>query len=104
MKTAQTSLDMSDCGTKWNKRAEERLLIGWRAAMAAVGGKDSDAGNSLLDEQRAWIKFKDLSCGFYYADDFGSMHRSIFAPQCRNNIIEIRAKQLSEIASGLIEP
>ena len=101
METAMTSYEMSQCGVAWNKRAENSLAKGWRAAMDSVGGKDSEAGKSLLTEQRAWIKFKDLSCGFYYANSFGSMHRSVFAPQCRNKIIETRASQLADIAAGL---
>jgi uncharacterized protein YecT (DUF1311 family) len=98
MENASSSLDMSECAIAWNKRAEALLAKAWRAAMDEVGGKNSVAGKELLEEQRAWIKFKDLSCGFYYGDGFGSMHRSIHAPKCRNIIIEDRARQLSAIA------
>jgi uncharacterized protein YecT (DUF1311 family) len=101
METADTSYDMSVCGGKWRERSEAALAKAWRAAMDAVGGKGSDAGKDLLLEQRAWIKFKDQSCKFYYAKGFGSMHRSIFAPTCHNEIIEARTKQLNDIATGL---
>lgn len=101
MDTAKTSLDMSTCGGAWRLRSEDKLNAAWKKAIEAVGGIKSEAGQELLKEQRAWIKFKDLSCGFFYSNNFGSMHRSISAPICRNAVIEARTQQLSKIAADL---
>jgi uncharacterized protein YecT (DUF1311 family) len=101
MDTAKTSLDMSACGGAWRLRSEANLNSAWRKAIQAVGGSKSEAANDLLNEQRAWIIFKDKSCSFYYGNAFGSMHRSISAPICRNAIIEARTQQLLNIAADL---
>jgi uncharacterized protein YecT (DUF1311 family) len=101
MDTAKTSLDMSNCGGAWRLRSEAKLNVAWKRAVEAVGGPKSEAAKELLKEQRAWITFKDMSCGFYYGNAFGSMHRSISAPICRNTIIETRTQQLSNIADDL---
>lgn len=103
MESAMTSLAMSDCASDWNKRAERRLAENWRLAMDTLEGKNTSAGKLLLGEQRAWIKFKDLSCDFYRGVGFGSLHRSVIGPSCRNEIIEARAKQLAQIAAPLCD-
>ncbi|MEE9433026.1 MAG: lysozyme inhibitor LprI family protein [Sphingorhabdus sp.] len=94
-----TNFEFQKCYGEALKRADERLNLVWKQALSDVGGRDSEAGKSLVDEQRAWITFKEKACGFYWTKEFGSMHRSIIGPSCALDIIRARIGQLDEISS-----
>ena len=92
-----TNVEFSICYRDALQRADDKLNAIWKVALADVGGRTSEGGKALVAEQRAWITFKEKSCDFYWAKDFGSLHRSIIGPSCRLDVVNARIKQLEDI-------
>lgn len=94
-----TNVEYSKCYGAALQRADDRLNSAWEVALADVGGRESEGGKALVNEQRAWIKFKEQACRFYWTRDFGSLHRSIIGPDCALDIVKARISQLEDISS-----
>ncbi|MFN7176717.1 MAG: lysozyme inhibitor LprI family protein, partial [Thermaurantiacus sp.] len=73
----------------------------WRALQPKLS---QDARRQLLTEQRRWIAFREAACRFWAAPGFGSLHRSLAAPECVADIIAARTAQLRQIGTWLEEP
>lgn len=66
---AVSNPDFEQCGADEINRQDKRLNLAWKKALACfdhADGTSRDAQQSLLGEQRLWIKWKDSACGFYY--------------------------------------
>lgn len=88
-----TSVAFQQCGVEWILREERRLNEVWKAVYAvAIGRTRAD----LLNEQRAWIVYKDKSCEFYANSDYGSQGRVLNYPNCRARVLGQRTKELAE--------
>ncbi len=84
------------CGSAWVAREEAQLNATWKRALAIVGGSKSKQGASLLQEQRAWIGFKDKSCLHYDTPGLSGLeHRN--GRICRARIVADRTAQLENI-------
>ena len=91
-----------DCAVAWRKRQDTELNAVWKDALATVGGRKSNAGKLLVEEQRAWITFKDKACNFYWLQpEFGSMHRGYIGPSCVGDIYDARITQLKDIITSI---
>lgn len=55
---------------------------------------------SLLDEQRKWLEYRDMSCRFYYDMD-GTIWRT-FATDCRFDVVQGRLKVLEDFYTTLL--
>lgn len=64
-----TNVESQGCGESYLKRLHDALNVAWKKAYASEGDKQSRM--QLLDEQRAWIKFRDASCRFYANGSYG---------------------------------
>jgi uncharacterized protein YecT (DUF1311 family) len=53
---------------------------------------------TLLDAQRAWIKFRDLNCEFYYDPDGGTAAR-LARTDCFLQATADRAKELKNLTN-----
>jgi uncharacterized protein YecT (DUF1311 family) len=53
---------------------------------------------TLLDAQRAWIKFRDLNCEFYYDPDGGTAAR-LAGSDCILQATADRAKELRNLTN-----
>jgi uncharacterized protein YecT (DUF1311 family) len=53
---------------------------------------------SLQEAQRAWIKYRDLNCGFY-ADPDGGTSAGVDAASCVMQMTADRAKELGDLAT-----
>lgn len=93
---ATTNADYSQCYAAALDSADGELNAVWKLLMAELSDQP-DARESLREEQRKWIVFKEESCSLYWHEGFGSMHRSIIGPACRLDVIETRTKQLNAI-------
>ena len=92
MDAASSNTDFDQCGQRLLKRQDDRLNIIWKQV---VGLASDQARKDLLDEQRAWLSFRDASCRLYAnPDDFGREGRVIRFPNCRSGIIADRIKAL----------
>jgi uncharacterized protein YecT (DUF1311 family) len=83
-----------DCISVELKRQDALLNENYRKLIAPLSTKRK---NALLDAQRAWLKFRDTNCDFYYDPDGGSAAR-IDANECLLNTTADRAKELAELA------
>lgn len=85
-----TNTSWSECGTALLKREEARLTEAWKKMFKYAQGRDREL---LLDEQRAWIAFKDKSCNFNL-EDHGREGIVLHFPICRAEVLVQRRKQL----------
>jgi uncharacterized protein YecT (DUF1311 family) len=82
---------MIDCISAELKRQDALLNQNYRKLMASL----STARKKVLQEaQRAWIKFRDTNCDFYYDPDGGSAAR-VDANECLLNATADRANELA---------
>ncbi|MBS7697327.1 MULTISPECIES: lysozyme inhibitor LprI family protein [unclassified Chelatococcus] len=93
-----TTMTFSACGGEWMKREDGKLNAAWKRVFAQADGQTK---TDLLDEQRAWIAFKDKACAFYANGDWGSEGRAIQYPACQAGIIAARTRDIDAIGKFL---
>ena len=91
-KPDSTTIGMIDCITAENKRQDGRLNIAYKALMAELS---SARKTQLLEAQRAWIKFRDANCGFYFDPEGGTIAR-VNANLCVMTTTTHRAVELEQ--------
>lgn len=102
MERAQTNVDYQDCGSAELKRQEARLAATWKAAYASlivdsvVTDEERQARQALLEEQRAWIRYKDLSC-LHWQHGYGREGQVIHFYLCRIDVLKERERHLREV-------
>jgi uncharacterized protein YecT (DUF1311 family) len=85
---------MIDCMSAELKRQDGLLNENYRKLMASLSTKRKKA---LQEAQRAWLKFRDTNCDFYYDPDGGTAAR-VDANECLLNATTDRAKELAQLA------
>jgi uncharacterized protein YecT (DUF1311 family) len=85
---------MIDCISAELKRQDALLNENYRKLMASLSTKRK---KPLQEAQRAWLKFRDTNCGFYYDPDGGTAAR-VDANECVLNATADRAKELAQLA------
>lgn len=93
-KSGTTTQGMVECMGDEHQRQDVRLNKAYKALM---GTQTPERKKQLQETQRAWIKFRDLNCAFYYDPDGGSMAR-INANDCVMSMTANRAKELENLA------
>ena len=68
-KSKGVTSEMLDCISAEFTRQDDRLNENYKRLMSKLSGKRKEG---LLEAQRAWIKFRDTNCNFYYDPDGGS--------------------------------
>jgi uncharacterized protein YecT (DUF1311 family) len=68
----------------------DRINANYKRLLSTVS---TERKNTLIEAQRAWIKFRDTNCGFY-ADPKGGSAARIAANECILNATADRAKEL----------
>ena len=96
MAEAESNLAFAKCGGVLLQSQEARLNATWRAVYQKL---DKSAKAALLDEQRAWIVFKDKSCGLYRGFSFGREGQVIDFYMCRATVLTDRINELREIGT-----
>jgi uncharacterized protein YecT (DUF1311 family) len=92
-KAAGVTPTMIDCISAELKRQDGLLNEHYRKLMASLSTARKQA---LQEAERAWIKFRDTNCDFYYDPDGGSAAR-IDANECLLNMTADRAKELAQL-------
>ena len=93
--------DMGACGGAWVDREDARLNVAWKQLSAAIS---DDSKAALLDEQRAWLAYRDKSCVYYLDEvEYGQNGRYLSYPSCRAAIIAQRTQALKDILEA-VEP
>ena len=93
-------LQMRTCYVDFAQAEDTRLNRNWRAAIEAVGGRESVGGQSLIEAQRAWIAYRDVACDYYTAlDNPGTLDR-LQAQICYAELVTRRADEFAMIAKN----
>lgn len=93
-KSGGVTMDMIECIGVETQRQDARLNKAYKALM---GGLKAERKKELQEAQRAWIKFRDTNCGFYYDPDGGSLAR-VQANNCMMTMTANRAGELEDLA------
>ena len=87
--------EMIDCISAEMARQDARLNASYKKLMAKLSAKRK---KTLLEAQRAWIKFRDLNCEFYYDPDGGTAAR-LAGSDCFLQATADRAKELKNLTN-----
>src|SRR5882724_5550478 len=96
--STKTNTEWADCGNAEITRQEARLNSAWKKAFACFEGEAMAAvKQSLPEEQRLWVKWKDASCTFYSEGEaFGREGQVLSYPACRAAVIQQRTQFLGK--------
>lgn len=94
---ATTNPQFSACGGALLERREAALNRIWKSTYASL---DTAAKKALLDEQRAWIAYKDKSCSAFTTGYFGREGQVIHFYNCRAGVIDARIAYLKDLVDG----
>lgn len=97
----QTCMDKSDGATQNMvecidaevRRQDARLNKAYKELMTDL---TAPRIKRLQDAQRAWLKFRDSNCAFYYDPEGGTIAR-VNAVTCMMNLTASRAKELASV-------
>ena len=84
---------MIDCIDAELKHQDAQLNKAYKRLQSAIS---SERKKQLLAAQRAWIKFRDANCGFYFDPNGGSIAR-VNAADCMRTMTEKRAAELVKL-------
>ena len=82
--------NMVECIDAEIKRQDARLNKAYKALVADL---NPERKKQLLEAQRAWLKFRDTNCAFYYDPEGGTIAR-VQAVDCMMTMTASRAKEL----------
>jgi uncharacterized protein YecT (DUF1311 family) len=82
-------------------RQEKSLTGAWEEAYAAIEKVSAVAAETLLDEQRAWVKFKDAACLVYESGAFGHEGARLQFGACKAVIIAQRVGALKALMQDM---
>jgi uncharacterized protein YecT (DUF1311 family) len=85
--------EMLDCISAELTRQDARLNENYKRLMSKLSATRKEG---LLEAQRAWIKFADTNCGFYYDPDGGSAAH-LASNECSLNATADRATELKNL-------
>lgn len=94
---ATTNPQFSACGSALLERREAALNRVWKSTYASL---DAAAKKALLDEQRAWIAYKNKSCSAFTTGYFGREGQVIHFYNCRSGVIYARIAYLKDLVDG----
>jgi len=94
-KASGVTVEMIACISAETKRQDVRLNENYNK----LGSKlSANRKKALLEAQRAWIKFRDANCRFYYDPEGGSSAR-VAADECVLNATADRVRELKLLAT-----
>ena len=94
-KSKGVTSEMLDCISAEFTRQDDRLNENYKRLMSKLSGKRKEG---LLEAQRAWIKFRDTNCNFYYDPDGGSAAH-LAGSDCKLNATADRATELKNLTN-----
>lgn len=93
--------EMNWCAGEEFREADAALNVQWKQTAAAMKARDAEDAPgyfaTLLDAQRAWLKYRDAHCtsaGYLFRG--GSMEPLLVAT-CRTRLTQERTKQLNDL-------
>lgn len=92
--SGDTTQGMVECIGAETQRQDARLNKAYKALAVKLS---VERQKQLQGAQRAWIRFRDGNCNFYYDPDGGSLAR-VNANECMMTMTAHRAKELENLA------
>lgn len=89
-KSGGVTMDMIECITAENQRQDIQLNKAYKALMAELSPPRK---KQLQEAQRAWIRYRDTNCDFYYDPDGGTLAR-VNANACMMTATADRSREL----------
>lgn len=86
-----SNFEWQKCGADYVSREDTKLNIVWKRAVATAS---SQTKSDLLEEQRAWLSYKDEACKFFTNGEFGREGQVIHFFACKAEIINKRTREL----------
>jgi uncharacterized protein YecT (DUF1311 family) len=86
-----TNTAWGECGGAFMKREDDKLNATWKRVYALTSDQTK---TDLLDEQRAWVKFRESACKFYANGERGREGQVLSYPACVAGVISDRTKAL----------
>lgn len=86
-----TQMEMNVCEGENLARADAALNAAYARLTAKVG---AGGRTSLVEAQRAWIKYRDLQCGFETLGAVGGSIHTMLAAICRTELTRDQTKRL----------
>lgn len=83
--------DLKECGVAYVSREDAKLNEVWKIAFGVAGPLTK---SDLLDEQRAWISYKEKACNFFYNGEQGREGQVLHIFACKAAVIDQRIKEL----------
>jgi uncharacterized protein YecT (DUF1311 family) len=107
---AQTQADMNLCSARDFKNSDAALNAQWAETSARMKALDAELDRehdkqpgyfeTLLDGQRAWLKFRDAQC---LSESFmarGGTLQPTLVSQCKTYLTELRIQQLRNLVAA----
>jgi uncharacterized protein YecT (DUF1311 family) len=95
--SATTTTEWGECSEHEIDRQEQSLTEAWEEAYAAMEKMSAVAAETLSDEQRAWVKFKDAACLYYASGALGRDGAGLQFGACKAAIIAQRIGALKAL-------
>lgn len=86
------------CSDERVKRANAALDVVWTATLAEMPGEASR--KALVEEQAAWVAFRDKSCVGFLSSDFPRNVGAVTFAVCRADVIMARTKYLKSLTDN----
>lgn len=98
--STSSNVEWAGCGEDFLERLDLALNAAWKRAKASV---DPQSQKDLLQEQRAWLKFRDSSCMMWANGSYGREGEILHYFKCRAGITETRISDLNGITKFMRE-
>lgn len=92
-KSGATNADWQKCGVDYVAREDKKLNTSWKKAFDAAGPLTK---TDLLEEQRAWISYKEKACNFFSNGEQGREGQVLHIFSCKAAVIDQRIKELED--------
>ncbi|HZT88914.1 MAG TPA: lysozyme inhibitor LprI family protein [Stellaceae bacterium] len=96
--THTTNLAWSQCSDQEISRQEQRLSQAWKTTFAAMKHHSPKAAALLLQEQHAWVRYKNAACQYYASGTFGEEGKALDYGACKAALITQRIDDLKDLA------
>lgn len=107
---AHTQFEMNQCAARDFAASDAELNRQWAETVAVMKARDEEVDReydrqpghyeTLLEGQRAWLKFRDAQC---LAESFmarGGSMQPMMESYCKVHVTELRIQQLRDLAAG----
>ncbi|MBL3524345.1 DUF1311 domain-containing protein [Serratia plymuthica] len=96
LQTAQSQAELNDCAAQTYKNADGEMNAAYKKVMDTLK-KSPEKSKSLLQAQRAWLKFRDADCAFLSSNSAGGSINAMNNALCLSERTTERTNSLNKI-------